>query len=141
MGQRGIVFTTGLSVKECANVFRTAAEASRGAKAKFSEMAAKMAGNSETVGFYTPTFDSPFASIDGVPDFSIGFNALKFSAGAQGNGTHIHMYVDDQGDTRSVQIVSKHGITGGARSGRFVSKFFEQFQAADRGLRVTEGNI
>lgn len=104
-------------------------------------MAAKVAGNSDTVGFYTPRFDSPFAGIDGTPDLAIGFNAIKFSAGAQGNGTHIHMYVDDTGDSRKVQIVSSHGLTGGARSARFVTKFFEQFQAADRGIRVTDGNI
>lgn len=141
MAQKGIVLSTSLSVKDCANIFRAAADATRGFKARLSEVGAKVAGNSDRVGFYTPTFDSPFAAVDGTPDFSIGYNAIKFSGGAQGNGTHVHMYVDDEGDVRNVQIVSKHGLTGGARSARLVESFLEHFQDADRSLRITDGNI
>ena len=141
MGQKGVVFTTSLSLKDCANIFRHAAQSSRGAKAKMVEMGARAAGNHDAVGFYTPRFDSPFAAVDGVPDFAIGFNVIKFMGGARGNGTHVHMYVDEKGSTRDVQLISSHGLTGGMRSGRVVSAFFEHFQAADPRLRVTDGNV
>jgi hypothetical protein len=141
MKQKGVVFTTSLSVKQCADLFRNAAESTRGIKARMSEVAASAMGNSETVGYYTPSFDSPFAAVDGVPDFAIGFNVLKFMGGGQGNGTHVHMYVDDQGSERNVQLVSGHGLTGAARSARCVSIFMQQFQSADRALRVVDGNI
>jgi hypothetical protein len=141
MGQKGVVFNTGLSVKDCANVFRTAGDAARGGKSKLLEIAAKVAGHGDRTGYYTPTFESPFAAVDGVPEFAIGVNVLKFNAGAQGNGTHIHMYVDNRGETRTVQLVSKHGLMDGARSARLTRKFLEHFQGADGQLRVTEGNL
>ncbi len=141
MGTKGVAFTTRLSVNECANIFRDAGEDVRGAGSRLLEAGAKIAGNSGATGYYTPTFDSPFASIDGVPDFAIGLNILKFNAGAQGNGTHVHMYVDDQGDVRAVEIVSRHGMLDGGRSARLVGKFFERFTSADRSLTVSESNI
>ncbi|MGY1802961.1 hypothetical protein ACI78T_06745 [Blastococcus sp. SYSU D00922] len=141
MGQKGIVFTTGLSVKECADIFRTAGDATRGVKGKIFETVAGAMGNGAATGYYTPTFDSPFASVDGVPDFAIGINILKFNGGGQGNGTHVHMYVDDRGGERSVQLVSQHGLLGGARSARMTRKFLEHFQAADQRLAVTDGNL
>lgn len=142
MGQKGVVFTTTLTVKDCANVFRTAGDSVRGGgMAKMLEAGATVAGHRDRAGYYTPTFNSPFAASDGVPDYAIGVNILKFSAGAQGNGTHVHMYVDDEGGTRTVQLVSKHGITDGGRSAKFTRKFLERFQAADRQLRVTDGNL
>jgi hypothetical protein len=141
MGQKVVVFTTTLTVKDCANVFRAAGDAVRGGgMAKLFEAGATVAGNKDRTGYYTPSFDSPFAG-SGVPDYAIGVNILKFSAGAQGNGTHVHMYVDDEGDIRNVQLISKHGFTDGGRSAKFTRKFLEQFQAADQQLRVTDGNL
>lgn len=141
MGQKGVVFTTTLTVKDCANVFRTAGDSVRGGLAKMLEVGAAVAGHGDRTGYYTPTFKSPFAAVDGVPDYAVGVNILKFSAGAQGNGTHVHMYVDDEGDTRTVQLVSQHGLLDGGRSAKLTRKFLEQFQAADRRLQVTDGNI
>jgi hypothetical protein len=141
MGQKGAVFRTTLSVAACADVFRAAGEGARGVKARMLEVGAKLAGNGDRTGYYTPTFDSPFAAVDGTPDFAVGLNILKFSAGAQGNGTHVHMYVHDNGDTREVQIVSHHGITDGRRSARIVRRFLDHFQSADRRLELTDGNI
>jgi hypothetical protein len=141
MGQKGVVFTTSLSVKECANVFRDAADSARGVKGKLFEAAAKGMGNGDATGFYTPNFDSPFAAVDGTPDFSVGINILKFMGGGQGNGTHVHMYVDDRGEARSVQLVSRHGLTGGMRSASLTRKFLDQFQTADSTLRITDGNL
>lgn len=141
MGQKGVSFTTKLTVKDCADVFRTAGEAARGAKAKLLEASAKVAGHGDRIGYYTPTFDSPFAAVDGVPDFAIGLNILKFNAGVQGNGTPVHMYVDDCGDTRSVQLVSNHSLLEGARAARLIRGFLEQFQRADPTLNITDRNI
>lgn len=141
MRQKGVVFTTTLSLKECANIFRSTGESVRGTGRRLLEVTAKIAGNGETTGYYTPTFNSPFAAIDGVPDFAIGLNILKFNAGAQGNGTHVHMYVDDGGESRTVELVSGHGMLDGGRSEKLVRRFFEQFQSADSRLRVTDGNI
>ena len=49
--------------------------------------------------------------------------------------------VDDGGDTRTVQLVSRHGLMDGGRSAKFTRKFLEQFQAADGELRVTVENV
>lgn len=141
MAQKGVVFKTSLSMKQCADVFREGADSARGITARMSEIGAKAIGNGEVTGFFTPTFDSPFASIDGVPDLAVGIIVLKFGGGAKGNGTPVHMYADERGDHRDVQIVSKHGLTGGMRSARLARKFLEQFQLADPNLQVAEGNL
>lgn len=141
MGQKGVVFATTLTLKDCANVFRATGDSVRGTRARLLEAGAKLAGNGDRTGYYTPAFNSPFAAIDGVPDFAIGLNVLKFSAGAQGNGTHVHMYVDDGGATRTVELASGHGLLDGGRSAKLVRKFLEQFQAADRELRVTDSSV
>jgi hypothetical protein len=141
MGQKGVVFTTALTTKQCADVFRSAGDSARGGWKKMLEASATVIGNGDRTGYYTPRFSSPFASVDGTPDFAVGVNILKFSAGAQGNGTHVHMYVDDEGDNRAVQLVSSHGLMDGSRSAKLVRKFLDQFKAADRKLRVTDGNI
>ena len=141
MGQKGVVFTTTLTVKDCVGVFRTAGDSARSRMGKLLEASATVAGNSEMTGYYTPTFDSPFAQAEGVPDYAVGVNILKFSAGAQGNGTHVHMYVDNNGATRTVQLVSKHGLMDGGRSAKYVRKFLDQFRDTDRQLRITDGNV
>jgi predicted alpha/beta-fold hydrolase len=105
------------------------------------ELTAKIAGHGDRTGYYTPTFNGAFDAVDGVPDFACGVNILKFSGGAQGNGTPVHMYVDDRGDTRAVQLVSAHGLTGGMRSASLTRKFLERFQAADGQLQITGGNL
>jgi hypothetical protein len=139
--QKGIVFTTELTVKQCADVFRRAAGDARGLNAKLTEVVAKAKGNGDLVGFYTPTWDSPFAAVDGVPDFAVGINILGPMHGANGPGTPVHMYVDDRGDRREVQLVSAHGLTGAVRSARLTRKVFDCFEATDPRLTVTDGNI
>ena len=141
MGQKGVVFTTKLSVQECAHAFRAAGDSARGGLVKIREVGAAVMGNGDRTGYYTPNFDSPFAAVDGTPDFAIGVNILKFNAGAQGNGTHVHMYVDDGGDSRTVQLVSSHGLMDGGRSARLTRKFLDQFRAGDPQLQITDGNI
>jgi hypothetical protein len=141
MGQKGVVFATTLTVKECADIFRVVGDSARGGWGKMLEASAAVAGNKDTTGYYTPQFNSPFAAVDGVPDYAVAVNILKISAGAQGNGTHVHMYVDDKGGDRTVQIVSPHGLMDGGRSAKYVRKFLDQFEAADRQLRITDGNV
>lgn len=141
MRQKGIVFSTSLSIKECADLFREAAEDVRGPGRKLLESAANLMGNGEMVGYYTPPFDSPFAAVDGRPDLAVGIHVLKFFGGGQGRGTSVHMYVDERQDHREVQLVSKHGLTEGMRSARLTGNFFERFQAADTTLEVTGRNI
>lgn len=141
MGQKAVVFTTTLSVQDCSNVFRAAGDSARSGMAKMFEVGAAVAGHGDRTGYYTPTFNSRSGAFSGTPDYAIGVNILKFSAGAQGNGTHVHMYVDDEGSARTVQLVSRHGIIDGGRSAKYTRKFLEQFQTADRQLRVTDGNI
>jgi hypothetical protein len=138
--QKGIVFSTNMTTKECADLFRQAAQSSRGLGAMIGEFAAKVAGNDQS-GFFTPNFDSPFAGIDGVPDLAVGVHIGKWMNGASGSGTTMHMYVDDGGAHRSVQIVSPHTLTGGMRAAKFVRKFFDLFRAADPNLQVEDDNI
>lgn len=140
MRQKGAVFSTSLSTKECSNVFRQAASAARGLGAKVGEFGAKVTGHDHS-GFFTPKFDSPFAAIDGAPDFAVGVYIGKFVGGGGGAGTAVHMYVDDDGDSRSVQIVSPCTLTGSGRSRRLVVKFLEAFRGADPRLRVTDSNV
>jgi hypothetical protein len=78
MGQKGAVLSTTLTTKECADLFRQAAGNARGLTAKFGELTAKVAGNDQS-GFFTPSFNSPFAGIDGVPDFAVGVYVGKWS--------------------------------------------------------------
>jgi len=138
MGQKGVVFTTTLTVGDCDNVFRAAGDSARSGITKMFEVGAAVAGHSDRTGYYKPTFNSRSGAASRVPDYALGVNILKFSAGARGNGTHVHMYVDDGGDTRTVELVSQHGLLDAGRSAKLTRRFLEQFRAADRQLRVTD---
>ncbi|MDQ8043127.1 MAG: hypothetical protein AAGC46_00855 [Solirubrobacteraceae bacterium] len=128
-------------MSECADAFQAGAKSAKGINAKLTEIAAHIAGNGDMTGFYTPTFDSPFAGIEGVPDLAVGMNFLGPMDGARGPGTPVHMYVDEQGSSRSVQLVSKHGFTNGPRAARLTRKVFDVFRAADPNLTITAGNL
>lgn len=141
MAQKGVVFDTVLTMKHLAQIFRDATESQRGGGRKALEAIARVGGAGEVVGYYTPPFDSPFTSVDGAPDFAIGVNIMKFVGAGKGNGTHVHMYVDDEGEKRSVQLIAKHGLLDASRAEKIARLFFEKFQAADRSLKVTDGNI
>src|ERR1700735_3982953 len=113
MSQKGVVFTTALSIKQCTEVFRRAADGTRGVIGRVTEVTAKVSGQGDMVGFYTPTFDSPFAAVDGIPDFSVGYNVLSLAGGLRAGGTPIHMYLNEKAGRREAQLVSKYTITGG----------------------------
>jgi hypothetical protein len=140
MAQKGVVFTTRLSTRECADLFRRGHQSTRRTTARITELLDKVSGQG-LADYYTPTSDSPFDALDGEPDFSVGVQVLGGVGGVRAGGTPVHMYVFEQQGQREVQLVSAHGITGGTGSARAVRKFFEQFQNADRGLTVTDGNV
>ncbi|WP_431927152.1 hypothetical protein [Micromonospora wenchangensis] len=99
--------------------------------------AAKLNGKDQS-GFFTPSDDSPFASLDDdKPDFSVGVLIPKFNAGAQGNAAALHMYVWDRSDRREVMFVSPHGFGGGMHSGRLVDRAVRTLQQADSTASIT----
>lgn len=125
MGIKTERFTTGRSVKECAQIFQRTAESARGVGSKFSEMAGKnfYGMDDDATDFFTPK-DTPFSTLDDdPPTFSVGIHILKFAGGGNGAGTTVHMYVWDRSDFREVEISSPHNFGGGSRSSRFVRKF------------------
>jgi hypothetical protein len=138
MAQKGVVFSTALTLEECKQLFQRGAGDARGGLARLTEGLAKLKGNGDLTGFYTPNFDSPFG---GVPQFAVGINVMGPMHGANGPGVPVHMYVDDAGAQREVQLIARGGLTGGARAARLTRKFLEQFQMADPKLTVREGNI
>ncbi|MFG1808381.1 hypothetical protein [Streptomyces sp. NPDC049040] len=139
MGSKQASLSTTLTVKQCAEVFREGASQARGIGSMLGGIAAKVAGNDQS-GFFTPTDNSPFAALDDDPPaFSVGALIPKFSAGAQGNGTAIHMYVWDRGATRAVELFSPHGIGGGMHASKLVTKVGAAFEAADPRCRRTAG--
>lgn len=137
MGQKGVVFTTTLTIRECSDMFRQAADRVRGGFGRMLSGGAKMANSPYPNDFFTPTFDSPFATVDGVPDFAVGI--VIFAVG--GSPKPVHMYVDEKNSFREVQLISKHGLTGGSRSARITGQFLDQFRSADQNLTVTDGNL
>jgi hypothetical protein len=51
------------------------------------------------------------------------------------------MYVDDEGDKRSVQLVAKHGLMDGGRAAKLTRLFLDHFREADPKLQITDGNL
>jgi hypothetical protein len=136
MGSKQARLSTTLTVKQCAEVFRQGASQARGIGSMIGGLAAKAAGNDQS-GFFTPSSNSPFAALDDDPPvFSVGALIPKFSAGAQGNGTAIHMYVWDRGATRLVHLLSPHGLGGGMHASKLVTKVGAAFEAADPKCRT-----
>ncbi len=140
MAQKGVVFSTTVTIKACADLFRQGHQSTRGTTARLTELLDK-AGRQGLAEFYTPTDDDPFASVDGVPDFSVGVQILGGIGGVRAGGTPIHMYVFEHGSHRQVQLVSTYTITGGTGAARVVRRFLEQFQGADPKLEIAAGNI
>lgn len=139
MGSKQAQLNTGLTVKQCAEVFRIGAKDARGIGSMIGGMGAKLTGKDQS-GFFTPTDNSPFASLDDdPPEFRVGVFVPKFGAGAQGNGTAVHMYVWDRGTARTVELYSPHGIGGGMHARKLVTKITEAFTDADPRVRVTAG--
>jgi hypothetical protein len=139
MGSKQAQLNTTLTLKQCAEAFRVGAQKARGVGSMLGGAAAKVMGNDQS-GYFTPTNDSPFASLDdNPPDFTVGVFVPKFGGGGTGNGTAVHMYVWDRGTTRSVELYAPHGLTGGMHARKLVDRVSEAFTEADPGVRVTAG--
>lgn len=120
MGEKAVEFQTALTVQECRLRFKTGIEGGRGASAWIGGVTAKLMGG-ETLSWYTPRDDSPFASLDqDRPTFSVGVGVPK-AQGAHTNGTNVHMYVWDRGDHRDVALWAHHSLTGGAHANRLLA--------------------
>ncbi|MFE7760916.1 hypothetical protein [Streptomyces sp. NPDC057438] len=139
MGSKQTQLNTSLTLKQCAEVFRVGAQKARGVGSMLGGAAAKVMGNDQS-GYFTPTDDSPFSSLDdNPPDFMVGVFVPKFGGGGQGNGTAVHMYVWDRGTTRSVELYAPHGLTGGMHARKLITKVADAFNAADPHVRVVAG--
>ncbi len=139
MGRKEALVHTSLSTKQCAELFQQAVEKSRGIGSRLGGFAAQMTGKDQS-GYFTPTDDSPFSSLDDdKPDFSVGVLIPKFNAGAQGNAAALHMYVWDRGESREVRLISPHSLGGGMHASRLVGKAVDAFQVADPSSRVSVG--
>ncbi len=144
MAQKGVVFRTAMTTKQCGEVFKKAAGTAQGTVGKAMELIPKAAGGTAGLmqaGFYKPTFDSAFDALGESPNFAVGTQIYGLATAARSGGTPLHMYVFDRSRHREVQLVSAHGLTGGGGSRRVVEKALAVFRAADPALRVTDGNI
>jgi hypothetical protein len=120
MGEKAVEFQTSSSVKECGMRFKSGIENGRGASAWIGGVTAKLMGG-ETLGWYTPPNDSPFAALDDdPPTFTIGVGVPK-AQGAHANGTHVHMYVWDRGSHRDVALLAHHSLTGGSHAAKLLN--------------------
>jgi hypothetical protein len=144
VAQKGVVFETAMTTRQCGEVFKKAAGVAQGTFGKAMELIPKAAGGTAGLmqaGFYQPTFDSAFDALDESPAFSVGTQIYGLATAVRSGGTPLHMYVFDRSRHREVQLVSAHGLTGGGGSRRVVEKALAVFRATDPTLRVTDGNI
>ncbi|MBR7827174.1 hypothetical protein KDK95_12725 [Actinospica sp. MGRD01-02] len=146
MRQKGVVFTTTLDIPALANVFKGTGEAAMGGVRRVLKVAPRLTGAGDKIGFYTPKFDPVWSGVQEQPDFAVGVNILKFGPGfapgsGPGDGTHVHMYVKNNGNARNVELVAQHGMTDARLATKLVSRFLDSFRAADPGLRINESNI
>lgn len=120
MSEKQVEFETKLSVKECGQGFQSGILNGRGLSSKIGGITARLMGG-QSLTFYTPEDDSPFAALnDDPPAFSVGV-AVPKAAGAHQHGTNVHMYVWDRGNHRDVALWAHHSIAGGAHA----SQLFE----------------
>lgn len=120
MGDKHVEFRTARSVQECGMRFRSGIENGRGASAWIGGAVAKIMGG-ETLSWYSPNDDSPFAAIEtDRPTFSVGV-AVPKAQGAHQNGTNVHLYVWDRGAHRDVAIWAHHSLTGGAHATKLIA--------------------
>ena len=144
MAQKSVVFATHLDTSECADVFKEEGEAARGGVRNVLRVANRMTGNGELPGFYTPDTDSVFGQLEEKPDFMVGVKILKFGPGfttGPGDGVHVHMYINDKGPMRNVELVAQHRMMDGRLAAKLVRRFLDSFLRADPTLLVKQENI
>lgn len=126
MGEKSVEFQTKLSVKECGQRFQSGIVEGRGMSARIGGITAKLMGG-ESLSFYTPRDDSPFAALnDDRPAFSVGV-AVPKAQGAHLHGTNVHMYVWDRGGHRDVALWANHSLAGGAHATKLIDGVKSRF--------------
>ena len=119
MGEKTTEFQTSLSVKECGLRFRSAIVNGRGLSSMIGGITAKLMGG-ESLTFYAPEDDSPFAALDDDrPAFSVGV-AVPKAQGAHAHGTNVHMHVWDRGTHRDVVLWAHHSLAGGLHATKLI---------------------
>jgi hypothetical protein len=127
VGQKAVEFETTLSVKECGLRFRSGIVDGRGLSSRIGGLTAVVMGG-ESLTFYTPQDDSPFAVLnDDRPAFSVGV-AVPKAQGAHINGTHVQMHVWDRGSHRDVMVAADHSLAGGAHANKLIEAVRSQVQ-------------
>ena len=128
MGEKSVEFQTPLSVKQCGERFQSGIMKGRGASAIIGGLTAKLLGG-ESLTWYTPEDDSPFAALnDDPPAFSVGV-AVPKAQGAHQHGTNLHMYVWDRGSHRDVALLAHHSLTGGSHATKLIEAVKAQIAA------------
>ena len=119
MGEKAVEFDTPLSVKDCGNRFQDGIQNGRGLSSRLGGLTAKVMGG-ESLTWYTPQDDSPFAALNDDPAaFSVGVAVPKY-AGAHQHGTNVHMYVWDRGNQRHVVLAAHHSLAGAAHANQLI---------------------
>lgn len=128
MGEKAVEFQTSLSVRDCGQGFQSGIMNGRGLSSMIGGITAKLMGG-DSLSFYTPEDDSPFAALnDDPPAFSVGV-AVPKAQGAHANGTNVHMYVWDRGDHRDVALAAHHSLTGGSHAAKLIQAVRSQVEA------------
>jgi len=127
VGEKSVEFRTSLTVRDCGQNFQSAIVNGRGMSAKLGGLTAKLMGG-ESLSFYTPEDDSPFAALDDDPPaFSVGVGVPK-AQGAHANGTNVHMFVWDRGSHRDVALWAHHSLTGGSHATKLMDAVRRQVE-------------
>jgi hypothetical protein len=128
VGEKAVEFQTSLSVKDCGQRFQSGIVNGRGLSSMIGGITAKLLGG-ESLTFYTPQDDSPFAALnDDRPAFSVGV-AVPKAQGAHQHGTNVHMYVWDRGNHRDVALAAHHSLTGGSHATKLIEAVRSQVEA------------
>ena len=137
LGEKAARVNTGLSVKQCGDLFRAAPPRLMSGAAKVQGIAAKIAGGVFTAKTFTPENLGSFATWgDDPPILSIG-TFIRNGLSAP-NPTELHMYVWDRGANRNVVIVASHGfVTGALHARKIVNSLAEMFRMQDGHAVVT----
>jgi hypothetical protein len=127
-----IEFQTNRSVKECAETFRGAVQASDGGMRKLHRAAGMMRGvpmgGDDACGleFFTPN-SSPFDSVTGQPTWKAGAFVPGFSKMYGASKMAVHIYVADRGEKREVQLVGPYGMGDKGSTERLLQSIAERF--------------
>ena len=140
MGEKTANISTSMTVKECADLFRSSPPKLMSGTAKLQGLFAKASGGVFTADFFTPRDTGPFAGLEeDPPTFTAGTFIRNGAAAA--NPTELHMYVWDRGDQRQVAVVADHGLmTGAVHAKRLVTQLADMFKAQDARALVKFGD-